>query len=696
MRQLPPSLFILLLAIYYIVSAPSGYGSQPSASSNGAGRDPGDQPLIVRKSGSDEDKSSTDTAWDQGLTLGINGPMPVIVVDQFGYPMKASKVAVIRDPQVGYDSAVHFTPGKNYAVVDRSTGKIVKQGTPTAWNGGATDSVSGDRVWWFDFSDITTSGLYAVVDLDKGVRSVEFEIDDRVYRSVLKHAVRTFFYQRAGFEKTAATAGAGWADAASHMRPGQDPQSRPWETRRSSTKTDASQIKDLRGGWFDAGDYNKYTSWTARNVIVLLRAYNENPNAFGDDTGIAESGNDVPDILDEVKWALDWLVRMQNADGSLLCVHGLAHASPPSAATGPSYYGPATTAASLMGAAAFAYAAKIYSARSEENLKLYGNDLATRAKRAWDWATANPRVLYYNNDETRQPGSGGLAAGQQEMNDADRLFAKFEAAAYLYELTGDASYRSFVESNYTSIVPSWGPTLWDVERQEALLYYTRLPGISTRVRAEILTKFIAGVTRNEDQLLMVTNNKDPYRSPIKAYVWGSNQSKSQQARLYQLLALYGDDTATAAKADSAAVGYAHYIHGVNPLGLVYLTNMKTAGAEHSANTMWHTWFAPGSTRWARVSGTMPGPPPGYLVGGPNPGYALDQCCTASFGTPGYRCSGSAAFALCHNSYAPPRGQPPLKSYRQFNDGWPANSWAVTEPSTTYQARYIRVLARYVR
>jgi len=54
-------------------------------------------------------------------------------------------------------------------------------------------------------------------------------------------------------------------------------------------ESDVSEIKDLHGGWFDAGDYNKYTSWAARNMIVLLRAYSESPNAFGDDSGIAES-----------------------------------------------------------------------------------------------------------------------------------------------------------------------------------------------------------------------------------------------------------------------------------------------------------------------------------------------------------------------------------------------------------------------
>src|SRR5262245_14995591 len=451
--------------------------------------------------GKGQDKTSTDTTWSSGLTLGVNGPIPVIVVDQFGYPTKAAKVAVVRDPKIGYDQDAHFTPGARYAVVDRSTGRIAKEGSLTPWNSGATDTVSGDRVWWFDFSDVTAPGIYAVVDIDKGLRSAEFEIDDHIYRNVLKHAVRMYSYQRAGFEKTAETVGSDWADAASHLGAGQDPQTRPWQAKGPLwTRIRDPQIKDLRGGWFDAGDYNKYTSWAARNVIVLLRAYAENPDAFGDDSGIAESGNGVPDILDEVKWALDWLVRMQNTDGSLLCVQGLANASPPSAATGPSYYGPATTAASLMGAAAFAYASKIYASRVESELSLFGVELARRAKRAWDWATANPGVRYYNNDNARQPGSSGLAAGQQEMDEAQSLFAKFEAAVYLYELTGDASYKDFVEANYSSIIADHGPTQWDADRQEALLYYTRLPHISAEAKRAILANFEARVTTNPDQL----------------------------------------------------------------------------------------------------------------------------------------------------------------------------------------------------
>ncbi len=642
------------------------------------------------KTGASADKPSPDTSWSQGLKRGINGPIPVIVVDQFGYPERSTKVAIIRNPRLGYDKEAPFEPGHEYRVIERSTGKIIKSGAPTAWNNGATDVVSGDQVWWFDFSDVETPGTYAIEDAENSVRSAEFDIDDQVYRRVMKHAVRMFFYQRAGIEKTAATAGKSWTDQADHLGPGQDPYTHSW-----LAKNDPSQAKDLRGGWFDAGDYNKYTSWAARNIITLLRSYDENPNAFGDDFGIPESGNGIPDILDEAKWGLDWLVRMQNADGSVLCVQALADGTPPSAAKGPSFYGPPTTSATLMGAAVFAYASKVLSARSEPELKTYAADLGKRAKSAWTWAAANPEVLYYNNDDSKQPGSKGLASGQQEMDAAHRLAARFEAAIYLYEITNDEEYAKFVEENFASIVADWGPSQWDAVGQEALLYYARLPGASKVVKTAIIARFVARMSQNADQLPMVIRKADPYRAPMKDFTWGSNLSKAFQARLYELLASYTPYPKTAASAKSAALEYLHYIHGVNPLGLVYLTNMKAAGAENSAITMYHSWFAYNSSRWSKVSATEPGPAPGFLVGGPNPYYSVDPCCFAPSGAPNFKCYMSGAFSLCRRGYSPPLNQPASKSYLQFNDPWPANSWAVTEPSTGYQAAYILALAPYL-
>ena len=216
--------------------------------------------------------------------------------------------------------------------MSKATGKSVKDGEPVVWNSGATDTSSGDKAWWFDFTDVTAPGTYTVVDNDKNVRSVEFDIDDNVYRSVLKHAVRMFYYQRAGIAKTATYAGADFADSACLMGSGQDSEAHAW-----LAKTDETQVRDLRGGWFDAGDTNRYTAWAAGTALTLLHAFAENPSAFSDDYNIPESGNGIPDLLDEIKYSIDWVVRMQNPDGSLLCILGSDAASrfppPPSPAT---------------------------------------------------------------------------------------------------------------------------------------------------------------------------------------------------------------------------------------------------------------------------------------------------------------------------------------------------------------------------
>ncbi len=632
-------------------------------------------------------KPSTDSTWSDGLTTGANGPIPWIVVDQFGYRTNDQKVAVIRSPQTGYDSNAPFTPGTHYAVVSKSSGQPVKEGAPAAWNGGGTDAASGDKVWWFDFSDVTTPGTYTLVNTEKNVRSVEFEIDDAVYRSVLKHAVRMYFYQRAGFAKTAAFAGADWTDGASHLGTGQDSQAHAW-----TAKTDESLVRDLRGGWYDAGDSNRYTAWASGTALTLLHAFEENPSAFGDDFGIPESGNGIPDLLDEVKYAIDWVVRMQNADGSLFCILGSDGASPPSATTGPSYYGPPTTNASLMAAALFAYASKIYGARSESSLKTFASDLASRASKAWTWAAANPNAAYHNNDDSKQAGSSGLGAGDQEVDDAGRLFSKFQAATYLYELTGDAAYRTFAEENWNSILGPGSPTEWDMERADAAVHFSQLDGVTGSVASAILSQVTTNVA---NQMGNVTSEKDPYRAYLSQYTWGSNQIKLAQARLFQHLAKYGA-SGNSGTAAAAAEDYVHYVHGVNPLGLVYLTNMQRAGAEHSAKTIAHLWFADKSPLWDETTATTPGPAPGYLSGGPNTGFAPDSCCTAPAGDPAYQCYGSADFALCSQSWSPPMGQPPQKSYLEYNGGWPVGSWPITEPSTGYQAKYVLVVSALAR
>lgn len=606
---------------------------------------------------------------------------PHIVVDQFGYPSGGDKVAVIRDPRAGFDAGASFEPDDTYALVDAASGDEAFVDTPTAWNDGAVDESSGDVAWWFDFSSVTAPGTYYVLDRQNDVRSFEFSIGDDVYADVLRAAVRTFFYQRAGADKPARFAGDGWADGASHVGPSQDR-----NARRYDAPDDPATERDLSGGWYDAGDYNRYTSWASRDVITLLRAYAETPRAFTDDYDLPESGNGIPDIVDEARWGLDWLGRMQNDDGSVLSILGVTHASPPSAATGPSAYGPASTSATLSAAAAFAYGSTVLRSLETPELVTEADTLLARAERAWQWAERNPSVTFVNNDPAA--GTEGLGAGQQETDDAGRAAKRLEAAAHLLEATGRPVFRDVVDKTYEAmpLMRDSRVSPFELESIDPLLTYATLPEASDDVAERIDRTFAEATTALLDAT--VSSGADPYRAPIPEYTWGSNKTKANQGIVLWRLASLDPSRPRADDAAAGAAGYLHYLHGTNPMNLAYLSNMSGLGAENSVNEIFHTWFGDGSPRWDRVGVSEVGPPPGFVTGGPNPSYSLDPCCAET-------CDGAPAAACSADSLSPPLNQPPQKSYKDFNTGWPQNSWTVTENSNGYQAAYIRLLATHV-
>lgn len=374
---------------------------------------------------------------------------------------------------------------------------------------------------------------------------------------------------------------------------------------------------------------------------------------------------------------------MQEANGSVLSIVGLSSASPPSAATGPSYYGPASTSATLNAAAAFALGAKVLNGIPA--LAAYAAGLRTRAENAWTWAIANPSVAFRNNESAN--GSQGLGAGQQETDDRGRLMARLIAAIYLYDVTGNTVYRSFVDDNYSQAnLIRWGNyvSAYEGTLQDALLHYTRLSGASSAVVSAIRTNYLSGVN-SEWVRGKITTKADPYMAFINDYVWGSNGIKSNMGLLFTALNVHNLGTAhTAADNLNAASHYIHYHHGVNPLGLCYLTNMSSLGAENSANEIFHGWFTNGSAKWDSAATSTYGPPPGFVPGGANQTqWDWDGGCP------------SISSACGTSRPKPPYAQPKQKSYKDFNDGWPLNSWPISEVSNGYQIAYIRLLSKFV-
>jgi hypothetical protein len=621
----------------------------------------------------DADPALETAAAAEAATMAMIGaaaaPRPssaLLVVDQFGYlPSMDEKIAVVRNPQKGFDAGKPFSPGPRYALVDARSGARVLSAAPVAWNGGAVDPSSGDKAWWFDFSSVRTPGEYYVVDEAADLRSPAFALSSDVYARVLEQAVRMFYYQRDGIAKDARYAGGDWADGVAHP-----------QDAACVLYSSGAAPRDLHGGWFDAGDQNRYTTFAGSDVVELLRAYAESPAAFRDDSRIPESGNGVPDLLDEIKWELDWLARMQSADGAVLSLASHAGASPPSKDASPCRYGPATTAAALATAAAFAYASIVYESAPGVAAAYPGfaAPLAAKAESAWAWAVANPRATFSNT-------AAHLAGGEQDLTGDDLERRRLQAAVFLYERTGKDVYRAAFDRGYAILEGAFDP--FHEEPIDTALEYTRTRGATAATAEQIRGWFRAHIEGDGGFGAIAAPGADPYLAYLAAYTWGSNQIKAAQGNLLTDVDTFAIDPAAAPTARRYAARYLHYLHGVNPLSLVYLSNMGAFGAESSVTRFYHTWFSRGS-RWEGAGMSLYGPPPGFLTGGPNPSYSWDACCPSRCGRP---CGDAPP--------SPPAGQPPQKSYANLGDGWPLDSWSVTEPDLAYQARYVRLLSKFV-
>ena len=577
----------------------------------------------------------------------IPGLPPVnghIHVDQFGYLPDEQKVAVISDPQKGFNAGDRFTPGPVLELRRVADGASIFRGAPEEFNRGKTDAISGDRGWWFDFTAVKNPGEYYVFDPGLGVRSHVVRIGPGVYRDALRAAVRVFYYQREATAHVAPWAEAPWQDGPTFLQ--------DREARAVGAKQDPATARDLSGGWMDAGDTNKYPPFLSDTIHPLLYAWRANPAVFTDDSNVPESGNGLPDLLDEVKWELDWLVKMQDADGGVFVKIGTteyASTWPLSADRHQRFYGPKCSGATIVTAGVLAHAARAYG--GFEPWKVFAAELRERAERAWAWYRSHPRS--YNCD------SGEIKAGLANLDAAEQDRAEAVAAMHLWALTAKPEYHEAFKKQVGRMrqlaEKVWSP--YEMGAGEALLEYRTLPGADRSTSDRIA----AALTRSFGSRFFMPQEGagELYRAwmPESCYHWGSNRVRTCHGIVAEAAVTYGLAGARSDRLRQRALDLLHALHGVNPLDLVYLTNMKRCGAEVSAMRLYHEWF-------------RDEPPPGYVVGGPNKGY------------------GGSLEWLKH--------QPPAKSYADFNDGWPANSWELSEPAIYYQACYIRLLADFVR
>jgi endoglucanase len=506
-----------------------------------------------------------------------------IEVNQLGFLPAAQKLAIV--PAGADDGNVRF------AVVDAANGKAVYEGK---LGPAATWDASGERVRIADFSGLHTAGSYRVAVAGQP-DSPMFAIGPTAYRDLDAGAIRAYTLQRAGIALDARVAG-------QYARPLAHPDDKVLvHASAASAKRPEGTVISSPKGWYDAGDYNKYIVNSGITTYTLLAAYEHFPAWFDKlALNLPESGNGMPDLLNEVLWNLDWMATMQDPDDGGV-YHKLTNKSfdgmvMPDKATAPRYVVQKTTAAALDFAAVMATASRVLAPFDAKAPGRSQRCLAA-AEAAWRWAVKHPAVLY------RQPSD--IKTGTYGDEKIDDEFSW--AAAELYIATGKDEYRAraLAAAPAGQTEPGWNdvrPLGWiSLAQTRARL---PKPGDADGAERQLLAaadKLLARWQASPARLSMARSD----------FVWGSNAVVLNQAMM--LVQAYR----ITHKADylNAAQSALDYTLGRNPLGLSYVTGFGTRPAMHPHH------------RPSEADG-IAAPLPGWLVGGPNPGQQDRKDCPA--------------------------------------------------------------------
>ena len=470
--------------------------------------------------------------------------------------------------QVGYRTGdvkeFTLTDGNGNVEIADASGQTVLTVTPkeaSYWE------ASGQSVQLVDFSELKTPGTYSIKVGGQVVRS-DLKVADKTYEDVLKASLKWYYYQRASMALDETYAGQ-WKRAAGHTNP----------TARLHSSTGASGTINSSKGWYDAGDYGRYIVNSGITTYTLLSLYEHFPEYFKTlKWNIPAEGN-LPDLLAEIKWNLDWMLTMQAADGGVyhkLTTLGFPGDVMPAQDSDPLYVIGKGTAATFDFAAVMAVAARVYKPFDAS----YASKCLEAAKKAYAWGVQNPNKVFNNPSDVA---TGSYADGWLED---EKMFSGTE----LFVSTGDATYKP---DSASGKIPIWAD-VGGLATYGQATHAMEFGGIAQAAKDSLLKVADDFVDRAQKGFGVVMAGED--------FVWGSNAVAGNQG-VWLLHAYYltGEK-----KYYNAAVKVLDYLLGKNPLDMSFLTGFGTKSAmkpHHRPST----------------SDKVKDPVPGMIVGGPQPG-----------------------------------------------------------------------------
>ncbi|MBI5472052.1 MAG: glycoside hydrolase family 9 protein [Ignavibacteriae bacterium] len=551
--------------------------------------------------------------------------------------ISASQLGFLPNSKKQFSSPVQFSSFSIMKISDNSV--AYAGGTPV--RSVSSQLIGGNTVWIGDFSSLTTPGRYKIVAAGK--ESYPFDIRSDVFDQAARAAQRFFYFQRAftAIENPYAEG--------------------PWVHASDASKAPAGVVR----GWHDAGDLTVYNATMTQAIFWLLEAWSDF-KPLADNTNIPESGNGIPDLLDETRWGLEWILSMQEPNGGIWACATAGNGTNiyPYGTTFPHTVAPyvktvpPSTQVTAKGVAVLGYAAGVF--RSYD--AAFANRCLDAARRGWAWIAANPNQTYDG-----QPWGTGTTFNMYAQG-ADQALLKTNkmwAAAGLLYATGEAQFEAAFQSHYEPIgyISSYSKS-----EAFAASLYLRIPiGANASTQNSIKQRIfqMADAVRTDA-------SSHPYQFATY-YYWGCNSNALHRTGQFSWRAYTLDSTRLADRDQGLA--NLDYLFGRNYLNQVYVSGIN--GVSKPRQRGFHMWMkALNASTWHF---------PGALAGGPNQapdGNDISYPGNQPFPTWGY-----------WGDPANPRsGNTPIDGRFTDNDSWCSNevvvSWNAALVYNLYAAKFV--------
>ena len=455
------------------------------------------------RSSSDGDSGFTTLGLTPEFNYEVPRSLPNILVDQVGYDRYSNKIAVFQGELLP-DS---FTVTDAVSGQSVYTGQIERRGY---------DEKTGVYVSYGDFTSLQTAGTYYIEAAVVG-QSYNFEIADNPYAKLYNVALKQYYLNRCGLTLSLEMAG----DAAHNA----------CHAREAQMKDEASVKLDVSGGWHVDGAANRDVSTGCRTVNHLLLAYELYPEVFSDDVGIPESGNGIPDVLDEVKYEIDWLLKMQDSKSGAVYS---AVSNVDNAALGYLLYIEGITMdATIQFAAAMAKFSYLY--------------------QNYDWEFAN-RCLKAADRAYRYAGKYPADVSPEEY---------FYAATELYRATGNSGYHNVIK-NYLLENPV-------EDMQNDFVFWGCVTYLSTKQRVD------TNLCKDMIKVLMLEGERISYAAKNSKFLVIMDEKSSGSAELLKDITrlVVVDHIITNHEYATVLQNHLHYMLGRNLQSISYLDGAGT-------------------------------------------------------------------------------------------------------------------------